>query len=100
MCETVIVRPWSRGVSKRRIAFHRVVFVSGNRDNFTDKEHRVVLSAAALVSYWFYDSRLLERNLCKTKLIRTTISQRSSQLYMSQLAAVVQQLYVSPLNVF
>ena len=38
MCETVIVRPWSRGVSKRRIAFHRVVFVSGNRDNFTDKE--------------------------------------------------------------
>ena len=59
-----------------------------------------MLSAAALVSYWFYRFRLLERNLCKTKLIRTTISQRSSQLYMSQLAAVVQQLYVSPLNVF
>ena len=99
MCETVIVRPWSRGVSKRRIAFHRVVFVSGNRDNFTDKRNCSAVGGGACFIL-VLRFRLLERNLCKTKLIRTTISQRSSQLYMSQLAAVVQQLYVSPLNVF
>ena len=98
MCETVIVRPWSRGVSKRRIAFHRVVFVSGNRDNFTDKE--LQCCRRRRLFHIGFTISLLERNLCKTKLIRTTISQRSSQLYMSQLAAVVQQLYVSPLNVF